>query len=559
MRPAFLVALCVAVLGSLPGAAPLLRAQAPTTLTVDLVVTDTDGRPVTSLRPDELIIRLDGRPQTITHIRAMGAGAPAVRADLPVPYGTNDGRIGRPTAVLVDVARLHPTRVSAISSGLSSFVAALPPIDRLALVPLSTDLRPVDFTTTHQRVLDAAAALTLPDRAPRTARQDETAVTATLDAVARASALLAPEPGVKMLVLVTEPFAVTSDIRRTIQTLADTLARHRVTLSIVTPGSAPLPPDDGVYALASGTGGFVAAADWATMAIQEQGRVEVTVAADPQLPRDEIVRALQTSTRPGVVVRGGPSVYIPEATTAGLEALSDMLRQSRPFTDLPLRVAAYPIQHADGVSIRLLVVAETIEPDRALEWSEFALVTADGRFVAQWTDDRDALAQRPLISGVLASEGTYRLRWAASELSGRRGTVDVEVDARFTPAGLFRLSALMLGRLVTDTFVPVLQPPAGTTAIEWYAEVYGESVAGQQLSARMDVLAAPEGPPVATEAGRVLTSPDPSRRAMTGRVNVGTLAAGDYLLRATLVVNGQDAGSVTRTLRHQTAGAAGRE
>src|SRR5690606_1873427 len=69
MRPAFLVALCVAVLGSLPDAAPRLRAQAPATLTVDLVVTDTNGRPVTSLRPEELIIRLDGRPQTVTHIR----------------------------------------------------------------------------------------------------------------------------------------------------------------------------------------------------------------------------------------------------------------------------------------------------------------------------------------------------------------------------------------------------------------------------------------------------------------------------------------------------------
>jgi len=558
MRPAFLVALFGVVLAALP-AAPPLRAQAPATLTVDLVVTDTDGRPVPSLRPDDLIIRLDGRPQTVTHIRALGTGAPPVRAGLPVPYGTNDGHIGRATAVLVDVARLHPTRGQAIHTGLTSFVASLPPGDRVALVPLSTDLRPVDFTTTHQRVLAAAADVILPERAPRTPRQDETAMTATLGAVARASVLLGSEPGVKTLVLITEPFAATSGLRRTIQSLADTLARHRVTLYIATPGSAPVPPGDGVHALASGTGGFVATGEWATMAQQEQARVEVTVTADTRLPRDAVVRALQTSVRPDVVVRGGPTVYIPEDTTPGLEALSDMVRQSRPYTDLPLRVAAYPIQHADGTSIRLLVVAETIEPDRKLEWSEFALVTADGRIVTQWTDDREALAQRPLISGVLASEGSYRLRWAASELSGRRGTVDVEVDAQFTPAGLFRLSALMLGRLVTDTFVPVLQPPVGTTEVEWYAEVYGETVSGQQLSARVDVLTAVGGPPVVTEAGRVLSSPDASRRAMTGRIDVGALAAGDYLLRATLVVNGQDAGSVTRTLRHQTPAAAGRE
>jgi hypothetical protein len=57
------------------------------------------------------------------------------------------------------------------------------------------------------------------------------------------------------------------------------------------------------------------------------------------------------------------------------------------------------------------------------------------------------------------------------------------------------------------------------------------------------------GTALSTTPGRVLTSPDPSRRAITGSVDVRTLDAGDYLLRATLVVNGTDAGTVMRTFR----------
>jgi VWFA-related protein len=553
MRFAGLVALSLVVLASGPGAASRGGAQSPTP-TLDLIVTHPDGRPVADLRPEDLIVRLDSRPQTVTGVHVAVPAPATVRAGLPLPYGTNAGGAGRATAVIVDVTRLTPTRTTAIRTGLQSLATALSPADRLALIPLSTDLRPVDFTTSHTRVVEAADALTLHTGSPRTDRQDETAVEATLLALGRAATLLGAEPGVKPLVLVTEPFTITTRLRRAIQTLAESVTRHRIALYVVTPGTSEVPASDGVYALAVGTGGaVVASGSWSSIVAQERARVEVTLAPDAELDADTTVRALIASARTGLVVRAAPFALVPVADPDAMLPLADMLRQSRTFSDLPLRIAAYPILHSDRSSIRLLIVGETIDDGRPLAWGEFALISPDGRMVARWSENREAVAQRPLISGALAPEGVYRLRWAASELSGRRGTVDVDVDARFTPAGPFRLSALMLGRMNGDTFQPVLQFPAGASTIEWYAEVYGDLAASRTVTARLDVLTSTDGPVLRTEPGRVLTSPDPSRRAITGVLDLASvdLDAGDYLLRATLVVNGADAGSITRTFRRE--------
>lgn len=550
MRFVGFIALPLLLLVSFPAARPQAAGQASANTTLDLVVTGTDGQPVANLQPSDLIIRIDGRPQTVVAVSTAAPPAvPTVRTGLPLPYGTNVGLDGRTTAVLVDVARLTPGRTAAMSAGLATLTAAVSPTDRVALIPLSTELRPVDFTTTHTRIVDAAAALTLHTGAPRTSRQDETAVEAMLAALTRATSMLGAEPGVKTLVLITEPFTITGRLRQSILTLGEAVARHRVALYVMTPGTATVPPANGVHALAAGTGGLVITGNWSEIVARERARVEVTLAPDSRLDAGEVSRALITSSRAGVVVRGAPFAFVPAATTDSLVSLTDMLRRTRPFTDLPMRLAAYPVLHTDRSSIRLLIVAETIENERPLAWAEFALITPDGRMVAQWTEERDAVTQRPIVAGVLAQEGQYRLRWAASELSGRRGTADVDVDVRLMPAGLFRLSALMVGRLGADSFVPVLQPEADASEIEWYTEVYGALEDGQVLTTRLDVLATASGPPVASAEGRVLTSPDPTRRAITGQIPVADLAQGDYLLRATLVVNGVDAGSVTHTLR----------
>ena len=545
-----LASLIVIPLVALVTASPVRAGQAPAVTTMDVVVTTKDGRTVSDLRAGDLVIRLNGRPQTITNIRLLRPVTGAVREGLPLPYATNTGAAGRTTAVLVDVARLSKVRAADLQTGLRELIPALTPPDRLALIPLAGDARPVDFTTSHVRVVDAAGALPLGDGPSRNRGQDEDAVESMLGALGRAAVMLGAEAGVKTLVVVTEPFVVSGRLRQSIQALGELAARNRIAVYVAMPQATPVAPGNGIHALAAGTGGVVVPlGSWASIATLEHGRIEVSLAGDEDLDEGATARALVATTREGITVRSTPFAFVPANVVDGLDSLKDMVRQSRTFTDLPLRLAAYPVLHTDRSSIRLLIVGDTVEPDRALAWSEFGMFAPDGRMTAQWDESRDALAQRPFISGVIATEGPYRLRWAASELSGRRGTVDVDVDARLTAAGPFRLSALMLGRLAADSFVPELQPAADATFAEWYAEVYGDLATGQTLTSRLDVATSLTGQPLSSTEGRVLTSPDPSRRAMTGRVDVSALPPGDYLFRATLIVNGTDAGVVLRTFR----------
>jgi hypothetical protein len=525
------------------------RAQsATTTVTVDLIATTAAGAPVRNLRPEDLVVRVDGRVQAVTVIRY--APAPATPAGpLPPPYATNATDPGRTTAVLVDASRLTTTHADAVRAGLAQLTGALGPLDRTALIPLASESRPVDFTTAHERLTEAGAALVLASEIPRSNRQDEEAVGALLGAVERAMALVGPEPGVKTLVLATAPFRVTSRLRRAMQSVGESAARHRIALYVAAPGASGIAPNDGVHALAAATGGLLLETTWADAVTRERARVEVTLAASDDLDAGEVVRAVVGTARTDLRLRFTPFAFAAPTGPAALESLTDMLRQSRTFTDLPLRIDAIPIRHTDRAGIRLFIVGEAVDPDRPLAWSEFALLTPDGRLVSQWTEDREAVTARPLVSGAVVPEGTYRLRWAASELAGRRGTVDVDVEVRLWDAGPFRVSGLMLGHLQTDVFVPVLHPDDDAANVEWYAEVYGTAPDNATLSARLDVRRAPGDAPLLSADGQVRTSPEPDRRAMTGQVSVADLPAGDYQFAATLVIDGRDAGTVTRTFR----------
>lgn len=543
MRASLVLAALVALLIAAP------QAQVSRSVTLDLVLPNTATSATVGL--GDLVVRLDGRVYPVTAVRRSLALPTTPMGPWPPPYGRNDVAQGRTLAVLVDTPRLPAARLQAITAGVTTLTQGLAPADRVALIPINTDARPVDFTTSHARVVEAAAALPLSQELPRQDnRERDAAVEAMLDSAGRLATMLGATPGVKIMVVVTEPFRVNGRLREAMQLLGETVARNRVALYVASP-SPETKPGDGAHTLAASTGGLVLAPGWKNLLEQETRRVEVQVAVDDRLSSGSTVRTIVAGTRKDLSPRFVPYTFIRPEGPDALESLSDMLRMGRVFTDLPLRLAAYPVLHTDRSSIRLLIVAETIEPESSLQWAEFALISPDGRFLSQWREERDALTQRPVISGALTDPGTYRLRWAASELTGRRGTVDVEVNAHLAEAGGFRLSALMLGRLETDTFIPVLQPHADDPSVEWYAEVYGEPQAGQLLTARVDVRAVPGGPIVATESGRVLTSPDPQRRAMTGRLATEGLAPGDYQLTATLSANGTDLGAVSQTLRKE--------
>lgn len=530
------------------------RAQAPSpTLLIDITAVDEAGAPVTTLRPADLSVRVDGRVQPISSLTLVQHTDD--RSPLPAPYATNQVAPGRTIAVAVDVTRLQASHAPALAEGVAALVGALHARDRIGLAALATDGFALDFTTRHERIKTTAAALKGSAAGTETPKQAEAAAAVSVGLLERLITGLAVEPGLKTVIFVTAPFASSSPARRAIEDVAAAAANQRVQLFVIEPGASAAAPSAGLTALAAATGGLVlpagTAAAFASIASQSATRYELAFSPASNLRNDKAHRVQVLSLRTDVRVAAPASVMIPrtDATPEGMVALTDMLSHRRAYRDLPLRLAVYPVLDKDRDQLRLLILGESEDPSRTLAWAEFALIAPTGAVIARWKVESADAAVRPLMTAALAPPGAYRLRMAASELSGRRGTVDVEFDARLTPAGAFALGPLMFGALAVDAFQPQLQPSADTPAIMAYAEVYGQPDAADTWTATFEIARTPDDAAMVTTAGSVRSTPDPQRRAALGTLDLAALSPGDYVVRAIVLRNGAEIGRVSRTLR----------
>jgi hypothetical protein len=523
-----------------------LRGQAPAgTVTMDVSAVDANGTPLRSLNAEDLRLRIDNRLHPIDALELVAYGGEA--PTLPAPYATNQLARGRTIAMAVDVTRLPTTGAPAVKAQALSLIDALGDRDRVGLVALAMDGSTLDFTARHDLVRAAAERLAGVPVVAQGTKAEETAAVTSLELLERLCNSLASEPGSKRVAFFASPFATSSDVRRALQSLGVATGRHRIQLFIVGPDAAAIAPDGGLAALAAATGGVLTtSASTAVTATHYELRFTPT----PDHRDDKPHRVQLLSVRPGAKVTSPPSVVIADAPeTEALPALADMLRESRPYPDLPLRMAVYPVRDTGEDRLRLLALAEPEDVMRPLAWAEFALVTPSGAIVAQWKLDGADAAARPMVTVAVVPPGPYRLRMAASELSGRRGAVDYEFDARLTPAGTFELGPLMFGGMADQAFVPLLQPAADAEATMAYTEIYGAAAESDALSVRFEVARTADGEPLASAAGSVRTTADPARRAALGVVELAPLSPGDYLIRAIITLNDKEIGRVTRTLR----------
>ncbi len=534
------------------------RAQAPAaTITIDLSAADLGGAPLTTLRAEDLALRIDNRPHPIDTLRFVPFER--VEALLKAPYGTNQIAHGRTIVLAVDATRLQTSQMTSVKEGIHALLPALGARDRLGLLALASDGSAVDFTTRHDLVVAASAALK--SGAPAIsagAEAEEAAALAAIVLLDRLCASIGTEPGPKTVVFMAPPFATSTDVRRALLALAETTGRHRVQLFIIDPvgtaanlGATAAGPAGGLAAMAALTGGLVVPSAIAALATT---RYELQFTPTTDQRNNKPHRVMVVSQRQDARIAAPSSVFIGDdlASSEPMPSLTHMLRESRGYRDLPLRLVAYPVLDDDRTRPQLLILAESENPSRSLAWAEFALISPSGTIVAQWKAEGADAATRPMRTRALAPAGPYRLRMAASELSGRRGAVDYEFDAGFTPAGTFELGPLMFGGMnAADSaqFVPVLQPAANATAIMAYTEIYGALASADTLGVRFEMAHSLEGEPIASVAGSVRTSGDPTRRAALGTLDLSALPVGDHLVRAIITLNGAEVGRVTRTLR----------
>jgi VWFA-related protein len=126
-------------------------------VTVDAIVVDKDGRPVTGLTADDFLLTVDGKPRNIDAVELVSVRPSDAPADLRLPdVSSND--VSEPGRLLILVVDRNNIRVGdgrVALDGLRDLVSGLSPRDRLGLVTLPGGGPIVQPTSDHRAVLEA--------------------------------------------------------------------------------------------------------------------------------------------------------------------------------------------------------------------------------------------------------------------------------------------------------------------------------------------------------------------------------------------------------------------
>jgi hypothetical protein len=254
-------------------------------------------------------------------------------------------------------------------------------------------------------------------------------------------------------------------------------------------------------------------------------------------------------SRPGVELRARPMLYFPKANAPGprpaVKSAAEMLLETRPFRDLPLRAAAYTSIN-DDARLRVIVAAEPMDAGERLQALSAALF-ADGKLISRWDAEAQHLATMPVLAALVAPAGSYRLRVTAVDAAGRGGAVDADLDVGVVEAGPLRISSVVLGLSRGGAFQPRLEFTSEPVAIG-YVELYG-GTAGASVTALIEIARSATGPAIIATPLAIEASRDTGRFLAQGAVPIGALPPGDYVIRALVGVEGQPMGRVMRTIR----------
>jgi hypothetical protein len=590
-------ALAALVVASVVPAAGLVRPHAidpqstERTLTVDFYALANDGTPVIDLKVEELTVRVNSRARQIRSLRLVTQASPPPQNRLepvleapPAFVSNRAGRAGRTFIIAVDDESFRPGRERPIRSAVGAFLGGLNPQDHLSLWTMPHGGLKVNLTTNHDRLKEAV------DLVSGHAAQSESASEAacrtrnTLEALEHMLASITGGEGpVTVMFFTGGLFGPQRDAGRTgppgmcevrqehFQRVGYAAAQARAHFHIIQPEDlqrgptnaadtlagagfvAGMNPLEGMEHLAAVTGGermsLTRLGDASLLGIAKATTAYYSAIVE-SIPADEksAVSLDVRTSRSGIGIRSRPFIQFARETGTIPRTFTpaEMIKSALAFPALPLRVGAFASENDRTGNMRLVTAVEPEDPGVVLTSAAVGYFDKDGKLVGQTNLDRE-LSARPALATVVVPPGFYRVRVAAVDSTGRNGAADVEISATMTPAGPLRLSSLVLGLWRDEAFQPRLQFSSEPVAIA-YVEFAGGS-AGAAVAAMVEISRTLGGPAIATTRLAVEGTSDPSRFTASGAIPIGGLPAGDYVVRATLGVEGQPAGWVARTLR----------
>ena len=554
-------------------------------LTVTFAAVTADGRPSVDLTAADVSIKIDGRSRDLKSLQLVSLGASSAEApSLPPPFGSNAlTSQGRTVTLLVDDESFPAGGEVALRAGIDRLLARLSPIDRIALRTIPHGGTNITATTEHARIRAAAgtlvgrgastlsgSALACRSRTTLEALRLEMQRSTTREAptiVVFLTAGLAPPRRDAPVTMAPGMCELPLELYRDVGEMA---GRARAQFYLVPPvqimstgtvqreniagfGSGGSDnPVEGIEQLLAVTGGKLlnlgAAERGAFDRIASESTAYYVAAIEPQRSDRGRTHALEVRVaKSGVEVRASRAVTFLE-TEARISGASprEMLSTLKEFHDLPLRAAAYPtFEDTDG-QIRVLAVAEPIDPAVKLTAVSAALFDRSGKPAGGWVAQESDLARPFVIGAMNAPAGVYRLRVAAIDANGRTGTADYDVDVSLAQTGTMKISSILLGLSREGGFVPRLQFISEPVVIG-YIEMSG-AAPGARVTATLELA---DGPNAAARIAVPLTIEAGASGRYVGKaaLPVGALPPGDYTVRAVVALDDHPPTRVVRTLR----------
>jgi hypothetical protein len=556
-------------------------------LRISFAAVDAAGIAVPDLRREEVLVRIDGRERTVRSLQLVVAAAGDAAPLLPPPFGSNNtSTAGRTVALILDDESFPPGGEQAMRRAIERLVAGLSPSDRMAIATIPHGGVRVAATTDHGKIRSAigslvgrgAATQSGSDLACRSrdtlqgltaylrgfATQDAPTIVAFMTAglaAPRRDAAITSAPGMCELLLDTfrEVGAAAGRARAQFYVIppveimkVGTLERENIAGAGAQGSDNPL---EGIEQLIGVTGArrlnLGGGEETAFDRILTETAAYYVAAIEPQRSDRGRSHALEVDvSRRDVDVRSSRAITFPEVESRGARSttpsLRDMLSTTEVFRDLPLRAAAYSSFEEPGGAIRILALAEPVEPGVKLASLMAALFDRDGKGIASWVAQPSDLERSPVMGAIAAPAGGYRLRVAAIDTTGRTGTADYEMDVDLARSGTLRISSILLGLSRGGAFVPRLQFIAEPVAIG-YVEMSG-AAPGAKVTATLELADTANAParmsvPLSIESGAA------GRYVGKAALPIGALPPGDYVVRAMVGLDDHPMTRVIRTLR----------
>ena len=556
---------------------------------VDFVVVSRTGQPVTDLRADEVTLRIGNKNRPIRNLQFIQVaadmrGAAAAPVDpvepLAPPFASNLKTVAdspRSFLIVVDDESMPIGEEQKLRAALNSFVRDLPPADSVALVTVPRGGLKVGLTTDRDLLrreiatispitpIDApicrtrSTLITLETTLLRLIRpSDQPVIVAFLSASLLGQSRMEQAPAPNRGSLSAQAgvcYLHTDDFAR----VGKALAARRAQLYIINPDFSQAPVQEGIENLQGQTGAplfHLGAAGTEPglykMARETSAYYVATFTTDPEERNGEAQSASIRVTRRDVEVRGKPYVVLPAASplpaasSTTVTTAFDMVRNGRQYRDLPLRATTASFRNPNG-SVNVVGWFEPLDTSVRIMTAAAALVNDAGRAVAYWEGEADKMLSWPTAIGLNVPPGTYRLRLAAIDSTGRLGLVDDQLVAEIRQAGPVQISGLMLGVSSASGFAPRLQFSAEREAVA-YLEMYGLGE-GTAAGAMIEVARTTNGPAFLTLKATFAPTPVDGRFMVTATIPLSNLAAGSYVVRAIVAAPGQPAARAIRTLR----------